>query len=72
MGFTAKNLTKLQPKTHVFSTDYKSPTGSKQTNSEIGNKLMEEFTFFQKFREVFESSFGRSPTGRAIRCNLFA
>jgi hypothetical protein len=29
MGFTAKNLTKLQPKTRVFSTDYKSPTGSK-------------------------------------------
>jgi hypothetical protein len=28
MGFTAKNLTKLQPKTHVFSTDYKSPTGA--------------------------------------------
>jgi hypothetical protein len=24
MGFTAKNLTKLQPKTRVFSTDYKS------------------------------------------------
>jgi hypothetical protein len=30
MGFTAKNLTKLQPKTHVFSTDYKSQTGSKR------------------------------------------
>jgi ferredoxin len=29
MGFTAKNLTKLQPKTCVFSTDYNSPTRSK-------------------------------------------
>jgi hypothetical protein len=29
MGFTAKNLTTLQPKTRVFSTDYNSPTGSK-------------------------------------------
>jgi hypothetical protein len=28
MGFTAKNLTKLQPKTLIFSIDYKSPTGS--------------------------------------------
>jgi hypothetical protein len=34
MGFTAKNLTKLQPKTLIFSTDYKSPTGS--------NKLLEK------------------------------
>jgi hypothetical protein len=31
MGFTAKNLTKLQPKKRVFSTDYKSQTGSGQT-----------------------------------------
>jgi hypothetical protein len=29
MGFTAKNLTKLQPQRLVFSTDYKSLTGSK-------------------------------------------
>jgi hypothetical protein len=30
MGFTAKNLTKLQPKTRIFSTDYNSPTGAKE------------------------------------------
>jgi competence CoiA-like predicted nuclease len=31
MGFTAKNLTKLQPKTRIFSTDYKSQKGSKDS-----------------------------------------
>jgi hypothetical protein len=35
MGFTVKNLTKLQPKRLVFSTDYKSPTGSKDFKKEI-------------------------------------
>jgi hypothetical protein len=35
IGFTAKNLTKLQPKRLVFSTNYISPTGAKFKVKEI-------------------------------------
>jgi hypothetical protein len=56
MGFTAKNLTKLQPKMRVFSTDYKSPTGAKI-----------KMVFFKLNAEFL----GVPLTGRAIRCNTF-